>query len=253
MKKIFLLILFTFLPISCVLANAINKKIEIKKINSNLYLVKSYKEIINEYDSPKPFVIDSNSLIYIDGANAYLIDTPWHEKDMPILMAWIKNHHLHLKSAIITHFHDDKSTGIGYLSKHNISTYASKRTNALLAKHHKPLANHTFANDNFILLKNQIEVYYPGKGHTADNVVIWLPQEKILVGGCLLKANEMNTLGWLGDSYTNEWGNSIKKVQSRYPNTKLIIPGHGKIGSKLSIINHTLNLVNLYNANSHKE
>lgn len=252
MKKILLFILFTFLSISYVVANPTNKKIEIQKINSKLYLVKSYKEIINEYDSPKPFVVDSNSLIYIDDTNAYLIDTPWNEADMPILMVWIKNHNLHLKSAIITHFHDDKSTGIGYLSKHNISTYASKRTNALLLKHHKPLANHTFSTDNVILLKNKIEVYYPGKGHTADNIVVWLPQTKILVGGCLLKANEMNTLGWLGDSYTNEWAYSVKKVQAKYSNATLIIPGHGNIGSKLSLIKHTLNLVNRYNANSHK-
>lgn len=36
----------------------------------------------------------------------------------------------------------------------------------------------------------KVETFYSGKGHTEDNIVVWLPQFNILAGGCLVKSAE---------------------------------------------------------------
>lgn len=33
-----------------------------------------------------------------------------------------------------------------------------------------------------------LDVWYPGLGHTSDDVVVWLPAEALLDGGCFDKA-----------------------------------------------------------------
>ncbi|WP_261921641.1 MBL fold metallo-hydrolase, partial [Vibrio aestuarianus] len=97
-------------------------------------------------------------------------------------------------------------------------------------------------------LKGKVEVYYPGAGHTDDNVVVWLPKENILVAGCLLRANEENNIGWIGDADTDKWAQSVRKVQNKFPNVKLVIPGHGEVGEGSGMITHTIEVINGFNA-----
>jgi len=46
----------------------------------------------------------------------------------------------------------------------------------------------------------KIRIYYPGGGHTADNIVLWFPSKKILFGGCMLKDSNSKSLGNLSDA-----------------------------------------------------
>ncbi len=32
-----------------------------------------------------------------------------------------------------------------------------------------------------------LEVFYPGEGHSKDNITIWIPEYKVLFGGCFNK------------------------------------------------------------------
>ncbi|WP_017220214.1 subclass B1 metallo-beta-lactamase [Moritella dasanensis] len=219
-----------------------NVPLKIEALSSKVYLVTSYKTILNVYESDTPKIIDANALLYISGKDAYLIDTPWNVADMPQLMDWIEDKGLTLKDTVITHSHEDRSAGLGYLSEHGFSTYASALTNSLLKAEHKPVATNTFEGDTFDLIKGEIEIYYSGPGHAIDNLVVWLPKEKILFGGCMLRANEAEGLGWIGDADLEQWHQSVLNVKNKYADIKLVIPGHGKIGHDQSMITHTLNL-----------
>ena len=33
-----------------------------------------------------------------------------------------------------------------------------------------------------------IEAFYPGPGHSPDNIVVWIPEARVLFGGCLVKS-----------------------------------------------------------------
>ena len=45
-----------------------------------------------------------------------------------------------------------------------------------------------------------IEVFFPGAGHTRDNLVVWLPEHRVLFGGCMVKSARGRTPGNLADA-----------------------------------------------------
>jgi len=82
----------------------------------------------------------------------------------------------------------------------------------------------------------EIDCYYFGGGHTTDNIVVWIPSEKILFAGCMVKEMSSKTLGNLADADVNEWPSTIDKVIDKFPSAKIVIPGHGKFGGKELLI-----------------
>lgn len=83
-----------------------------------------------------------------------------------------------------------------------------------------------------------LEAFYPGGGHTIDNIVVWLPKSKILFGGCLVRSLESKSLGYVGEAHIEQWSDSVKRVLAKYSEAKLVIPGHGKFGD-IELLNHT--------------
>ncbi len=94
--------------------------------------------------------------------------------------------------------------------------------------------------------EHSFQTYYGGQGHSPDNIVIWIPDEKILYGGCLVKSTEADDLGYLGDANVKEWSSTIKNIQRRFINPSYIIPGHDDWSSNKSLT-HTLDLIQQYN------
>jgi metallo-beta-lactamase class B len=241
MFKITIVLLSLFMSFN-LLAETTVKPLQFEEISNNVFLVKSYREFESSKGSEQHIIIDSNSLVYINGKNAYLIDTPWNASNMPQLMTWIKEKGLTLQKTVFTHSHEDRTGGLAYLHKHEFNTYASTLTNELLNIDNQEVTSHEILGNEFVLLENTIEIFYPGEGHTKDNLVIWLPKEKIVFGGCLIRSNETNNLGWTGNANVNDWSGSAQKVLSKYPEAKLIVPGHGKIGKGTTMISHTIDL-----------
>ncbi|HXB45547.1 MAG TPA: hypothetical protein VNV85_15885, partial [Puia sp.] len=85
------------------------------------------------------------------------------------------------------------------------------------------------------------QTYYPGEGHTPDNIVIWFDKEKILYGGCLIKSTEADNIGNLEDANVKEYATTIENVQKKFKFPKYIIPGHQDWTSTRSL-EHTLKL-----------
>jgi glyoxylase-like metal-dependent hydrolase (beta-lactamase superfamily II) len=212
-----------------------NKKYQltISQITNNVFQHISYKNV-KGYG-----MVPANGLIVTEGKSAYIIDTPWTEADTEKLVIWIKEQDLTLKSSISTHFHEDRAGGIPYLNKLPIDTYASELTNQLLAARDKQVAKHDLlmienSAVKQILANGAIEVFYPGAGHSRDNIVVWLPEHELLFGGCFVKSLSSKTLGYTGDADIAQWPVSIQKLIDKYPTVKQVVPGHGKIGdSKL--------------------
>jgi cyclase len=71
-----------------------------------------------------------------------------------------------------------------------------------------------------------IELAYLGKGHTDSDIVAYLPIERILFGGDLLYKGR---LPWLGDAYTSDWIETLKKLKNF--DAGIYVPGHGGVGN----------------------
>ena len=209
---------------------------KIEALADDVFLHTSYRDI-KGYG-----VLDSNGLIVIDGDAAYLVDTPWSEEDTARLLAWLTQRGYELKASVSTHWHDDRTAGIGLLNSKKIPTYASRLTNRVLREKELPLATHVFDSEVFTLLEDRIELFYPGPGHSEDNIVAWLPRQKLLFGGCLLRAMGWKSAGNLSDANLGEWGNSIRRIENRYPEIHLVVPGHGEPGRE-QMMEHTFSIV----------
>jgi len=114
----------------------------------------------------------------------------------------------------------------------------------LAKKHNLSLPDKGFKDSLKLKLNDKpIECYYFGAAHSTDNIVVWIPSEKILFAGCMAKEMKATTKGNLADADLKAWPNTIKKVMAKFPSTRIVIPGHGDAGG-LELLQHTLDVVN---------
>lgn len=177
--------------------------VDIQRIDNGIYLHKSYKQV-------KGFgFVDSNGLTLVRGDKALIIDTPWSENDTQLLVTWIKEHNFTLLGSVSTHSHEDRTAGIELLNSQNIPTFASELTNAFLKRDNKPIASDTLQGEHGLLVGEFSEFFYPGKGHAANNIVIWHPESKSLFGGCLVRSLKTVGLGYTLEAYIGDWKHSF--------------------------------------------
>lgn len=224
MKNLFFTVLLSTWSFSSVFANHEDGKLEIELLSDNVYRHVSYHQV-DGYG-----LVASNGLIVINKKQAFLIDTPWSEKDTAKLFNWVKQKGYQLASSISTHSHADRTAGIEFLNQKAVNTYTSELTYKLLNEQQKTLPNSTFEGDRFSLSKDLIEVSFHGQGHTPDNLVVWLPQSKILFGGCLVRSANSKTLGYIGEASIEQWSSTIASLQSEFIDVKYVVPGHGQYG-----------------------
>ncbi len=75
-----------------------------------------------------------------------------------------------------------------------------------------------------------VQILYLGLGHTNSDLVVYLPQEKILFSGDLVY---IGRLPWLGDGNTRQWLKTLEKLKAL--DFKTVAPGHGKVGDRQAV------------------
>lgn len=70
--------------------------------------------------------------------------------------------------------------------------------------------------------KREIQIRYLGRGHTAGDVVVFLPNEKVVMTGDFLTSGLSN----MSDSYPEEWAASLEALKKLDFDT--VLPGHGE-------------------------
>lgn len=231
-----------FILVSFTAVSAQNSKLKINHLKGSLYVYTNYK-LFSGSQFP------SNSMYMVTDEGVVLFDTPWDETQFqPLLDSIEKKHNKKVVLCIATHFHGDSSAGLEYYRGKGIKTYTSKLTYELTkAKNDGSPAEFTFTKDTVFKRGGKvIETYYPGEGHTKDNIVLWVKDEKVLYGGCLIKSVEANDLGNLGDASVDKWEATIKKLLAKY-NPAYVIPGHFKWSRGRKALRHTLKLVKQHN------
>lgn len=196
-------------------------KLKISPLTDNFYIYTTY----NTYEGSK---IPANGMYVVTNEGVILFDTPWDTTQFQPLLDSIKlKHNKNVKICIATHWHSDRTEGLEYYKKQGIKTYTTKQTDELSEKNSKKRAEFLIEKDTiFNIEQYSFETYYPGQGHTEDNIVIWFDKEKILYGGCLIKGADAENLGYLGDGNVIEYETTLKNVQKKYPDPKYIIVSH---------------------------
>jgi metallo-beta-lactamase class B len=192
-------------------------------------------------------MISANAMYLVTDKGVALFDAPWDKSQFQPLLDTIKaKHNKEVVMCFATHSHDDRAGGLDFYRQKGIKTYSGKLTDNILKKNNEKRAEFIVPNDTtFTVGQHTFEVYYPGKGHAPDNIVVWFDKEKVLYGGCFIKSAEAKDLGYLGDSDVKEWKKSIRKVKTKFKNPIYIIPGH-EDWTNTESLNHTLKLVDEY-------
>jgi metallo-beta-lactamase class B len=186
--------------------------------------------------------VSCNGMIVVDDHEAVVFDTPAEDSASQELIDWIKTQlNSKLKAVVATHFHADCLGGLNSFHAAGVPSYAEELTLGLAKQKHFPVPQHGFKQSQALKVGSiSVQVGYFGAGHTRDNVVAYVPSEKILFGGCLIKEIGAGK-GNLEDADENAWPLTVHKVKAKYPTVKLIIPGHGKVGG-VDLLDYTSNL-----------
>ena len=211
--------------------------LEIANLTGNFYIYTTYKEI-----NGTPF--PSNSMYVVTDSGVIMIDTPWDQTQTePLLDSIEKKHHQKVMLCIVTHFHDDRTAGLDILKQKGVKTYSTIYSSQKGKENGEKTADFYITKDTIFNVGGvSFETYYPGEGHTADNIVVWFPGSKILYGGCFVKSIEAKGLGNIADANIENWPNAIKKTIKKFKSPKYIIPGHQGWYKKNALM-HTLYLL----------
>lgn len=216
----------------------VSDKIKLTKLSENVYLHVSYLQTEN-YGK-----VGANGLLLVKNGEALVIDTPWNDSQAEELFNWVKDSlHATISTVIPSHSHEDSMGGLAYFQSKNVKSYAGQKTIDIAKEKNLPVPKCGFTDSLVFKFQNiLVECYYPGKGHSPDNIVVWLPTEGILFGGDVVKDTNSQNLGSLTDADTGAWPITLKRVSERFPNAKIIVPGHGSIG-RIELIEHTEKLL----------
>jgi len=245
MRTLILTIIFLF-SLTKVFGQTQEPKLKISHLIGDFYIYTTY----NTYEGN---LIPANGMYLLTSNGVVLFDTPWDTTQFQPLLDSIKlKHNKNVKICIATHWHSDRTEGLEYYKKQGIKTYTTKQTDKLSIKNNMKRAEYLIEKDTvFNIEQYSFETYYPGQGHTEDNIVVWFSKEKILYGGCLIKGADAETLGYLGDANVMEYEKTLKKVQKKCPDPKFIVVSHHDWNNIYSL-KHSIKLASELKKNNYR-
>lgn len=214
------------------------KPLEIKHLTGDFYIYTTWQD----YNG---FSVPSNSMYLVTDKGVVMMDTPWDSTQFQPLIDSIETRHQQkVVMSISTHSHGDRTAGVEFLKSKGVKTYASKQTYDLCKVNDEKQPEFYFEDDTtFQIGEYRFQTFYPGSGHTIDNIVVWFESDKILYGGCFIRSPEVRDLGYTGEAKIADWKNSIINTKTKFPSARYVIPGHYDWKNKKGL-EHTLKLMN---------
>jgi metallo-beta-lactamase class B len=194
-------------------------------------------------DLPRYGRTPANGLLVTSGQEALLVNTGWTNEQAVRLAEWAERS-LGAKVTVVvpTHAHADTIGGLAALHRRGVDSWGQEQTAGIARATGQEIPHHLFGRTKELRLGERVvKLAFHGAGHTPDNIVAWLPAERILFGGCLVKAGSASDLGNVEDARLADWPATIEAVIAAYPDPRLVIPGHGDPGGA-DLLTHTLQL-----------
>ncbi len=261
--------LFIFLFTAALPALQLSDELEITEIETDVFLV--------THSFPWP----ANSLLVImDESNILWMDTPYTPEATAEVLEWLYSRYGTdcMITEINTGFHIDNLGGNETLLSRGIPVYGSTLTCELLQTHNSttmskmtgwlqgrryekyrrvyddfnfqpPAITFDINEEQHLQIGSEsVNICYPGPTHTFDNIIVYLPDRNILFGGCMILSADTKKPGYTDDGDLSEWVLSLKKLLIKFPETRLVIPGHGAPGG-IQLISHTISVLEANNGN----
>lgn len=231
------IILFFLIGLISPLAGQSNEsKLTITPLTGDFYIYTTY----NTYQD---FLIPAHGMYLITDVGVILFDTPWDTTQFQPLLDSIKTRHdADVELCIATHWHEDRTEGLEYYKQKGIDTYTTFMTDRLCKVHGMKRAKFIMTGDTiFNVGSYSFEIFYPGEGHTADNIIIWFEKERILYGGCLIKGADADNLGNMTDANPMAYEFTLRNVKKKCKNPRYILVSHSDWNDNSSL-KHSIKL-----------
>ncbi|MFA6113063.1 MAG: MBL fold metallo-hydrolase [Sphingomonas sp.] len=182
------------------------------------------------FDTPDLGWVPCNGLIMGSGTGATIVDTgnTWKQGDL-LVKAARRLTGEPVRQAIATHFHGDRTGGMAAMAEAGIPVLAHPFTVGLAITYGERVPQPVKGLEKGAVDFGSFELFYPGPGHTRDNITVWHKEARCLFGGCLLRATTDKQIGSRGDADMGNYLSTIDRLAKRYPGRKITVPGHGAI------------------------
>ncbi|MCI4668155.1 MAG: subclass B1 metallo-beta-lactamase [Bacteroidia bacterium] len=240
MKNLALVILLSFsvLPIFSQTRGTLSlaQDLEIYKLSERVYIHRTFQTV-------KGFGrFTSNGMVFVKDGQCVIFDTPPNVPYTDSLIKWIQDSlQAQIVGVVVNHFHVDCLGGLEAVHKLGIPSYASSWTQYLASKDSAIVPTKGFNRKKTLSVGGKkIILEFLGGAHTDDNIIAYIPSEKVLFGGCMIKSlwsNQGNT----ANANMFMWPETVKEVRRKYNDAEYVIPGHGKHGG-LELLDYTIKL-----------
>lgn len=212
----------------------------VRELAPGIWLHTSWRQLPGGLDFPK------NGLLVSRSDGLWLVDTAWGHELTEDLLDWIDSElGVMVSGTIVTHFHDDSMGGTLALQDRGIPFWSHPLTMELGVNEGVPLPQslgELTVGESVVV--EGMEVFFPGPAHSEDNLMVWLPEARILFGGCAVRPGESSSLGNTADANVEEWPRSILRVRERFADAEIVVPSHGSPGDR-SLLDHTIALFSI--------
>ena len=208
----------------------------IRKISETAFIHISY---LNTNDYGK---VGCNGMVIAGDREAIVLETPVDNASSVELIHFVERKlKADIKAVIAHHFHIDCVGGLNAFHDRGIPSYAGLKTIELCTENGYNTPENAIENGKeFEIGGERISCRYFGAAHTVDNIVTYMPSERLLFGGCMVKALNAGK-GNLADADTVQWPVTIGIIKAAYPDVELVVPGHGPHGNS-ELLDFTIKL-----------
>ena len=225
---------------------------------------------IHNYASLPPAPV--NSWIIESKNGVVVVDTQRQFSEAKNVLKVVENINKPILGVIFTHPHPDHINGAAALLNGtiNVPIYSTQPT-------HNVLKNDTggyFALSKQLLPRNEYSIHQVlpnrivnsgenitidgityhfedlGIGEADDMMMIYLPSQKLMFTGDIIN-NHMHpffagAISPESRSHISEWIKQIEHLQQKYPDAKILFPGHGPSGVPKTLLDEQLNYLNTF-------
>ena len=213
-----------------------------------------------------------NSWIIESKNGVVVVDTQRQFSEAKNVLKEVENIHKPIVGVIFTHPHPDHINGAAALlnGTANVPIYATQSTFNVLKKDtggYIALSKQLLPHNEYskqVVLPNRIVssgenitidgITYHfddlGIGEADDMMVIYLPLQKVIFTGDIIN-NHMHpffagAISPESRSHISEWIKQIEYLQQKYPDAKILFPGHGPSGVAKTLLDEQLNYLNTF-------
>jgi metallo-beta-lactamase class B len=189
--------------------------------------------------------VPCNGMIVVDEGKAVILDSPaYNEVSQELILYLTTVLNLKIDAIVSTHFHADCLGGLDAFHQAGVASFATHKTIEFARNSKATVPQNGFDGNKTLPVGGKaIYLEFVGEGHTRDNIIGYFPNDSVLFGGCLIKEIGAGK-GNLEDANTTAWSETVRKIKAKYPQTKIVIPGHGQTGGT-ELLDYTITLFEL--------